>query len=172
MQKITVVGADSSAKTAIIISLNSSLEIISLRPDAVSFFKNQDDLVIYVTESVDRQIYNRLRASCKGLVLVSRTKLESSDLFIPIATLQNLAGCGILKEIQSLRDFIDKSLSDKLELSNLQRAVLSQLPKNFTEEEALLELSISRRTYYDTLAKLRLLYGVDKNWQLVQITQS
>jgi hypothetical protein len=174
MQKITVVGKDSAAKNAVIVSLNSTFQVTDLRPDEVSVNNISDtDLVIYVTDSQpDQQIFERLRAGYRALILISRVKLIGSDLFISIANFQNFATKGFLKEIQSLRDFVDRFYSDKPGLSDVQQLVISQLSKSSCEKEALSNLPISRRTYYIILSELRSLYGVSKNWQLIQLIQS
>lgn len=174
MRKITVVGEDSAAKNAVIVSLNSTLEVTRLLPEEVSVNNIGDtDLVIYVTESQpDQKILERLRIGYKLLILISKAKSIICDLFVSITIFQNLAMKGAFREIQSLRDFINRFYSDKSRLSDVQRSVISQLSKSSSEEEALSTLSISRRTYYAILSELRSLYGVSKNWQLIQTIQN
>jgi hypothetical protein len=174
MQKITVVGKDSAARTAVIIALNSNFKINDLLPEEVSVNNIGDaDLVIYVTElQPDPKILERLRIGYKLVILISKAKSIICDLSISIAIYQDLAMKGVLKEIQSLRDFIDRFYSNKLGLSDIQRSVISQLSKSSSEEEALSTLAISRRTYYVILSELRSLYGVSKNWQLIYLIQN
>jgi hypothetical protein len=174
MQKITVVGTDSAAKNAVVIALNSTFKVTNLLPEEVSANNiGETDLVIYVTESqLDRKLFDHLRRGYRGLILISKAKLMTCDLFLPVVNFQSFAAKGIFKEIQSLRDFISRFFSNKVGLSDIQRSVISQLSKSSSEEEALSTLSISRRTYYVILAELRSLYGVSKNWQLIQIIQN
>jgi hypothetical protein len=174
MRKITVVGKDSAVKNAVIVSLNATFQVTGLRPDEVNVNNIGDtDLVIYVTESQpDRQIFELLCAGHGALILISRVKLIGTDLFVSIAKFQDFATKEFLKEIQSLRDFIDRFYSNKPGLSDVQQLVISQLSKSSCEKEALSNLPISRRTYYMILSELRALYGVSKNWQLIQLIQS
>jgi hypothetical protein len=174
MQKITVVGADSAAKTAVIIALNSTFEVTNLLPEEVNFNNiGETDLVIYVTElQPDRKLFERLRKGYRGLILISKAKLMTCDLFLSVVNFQSFPAKGVFKEIQLLRDFIIRFFSNREGLSDIQRSVISQLSKSSSEEEALSTLSISRRTYYVILAELRSLYGVSKNWQLIQIIQN
>jgi hypothetical protein len=174
MQKITVVGESSAAKNAVIISLNSTLKIIDFLPEEVSTNNvGETDLVIYVTElHPDRQIFERLRTVYGGLILISRTKLRRSDFYLSDVNFHSLATKEVLKEIQSMRDFIDKFFSSRAELNDIQLSVINQLFEGSGEREVLSALSISRRTYYSILSELRSLYGVSKNWQLIQRIQN
>jgi hypothetical protein len=174
MQKITVMGEDSAAKNAVIIALNSTLQITDLCPNEASVNSIRElDLVIYVAEAQpDQQNFERLRKGCKGLILISRARLAGSDLFIPIGTFKDFSAKRVLEQVQTLRDFIDDFFPARIALNDIQRSVISQLSKSSSEKEALSKLAISRRTYYEVLSQLRALYGVGKNWQLVHLFQN
>lgn len=81
MQKITVVGKDSPAKTAVINALNSNPEIIDLRPDQIYLNNiNCANLIIYVSEEPDQCIIERLNSNSHLVILQSQHRAKLNDI--------------------------------------------------------------------------------------------
>jgi hypothetical protein len=179
MQKITIVGNDSAAKTALIIALSSpTLEIIDLRPGQIQTHISSvkaSKPAIYIDEEPDRQIIDRLHASIRSLVLIARynSTPNINDLFIPITAFQNFAAKGILKEIRAINKFFDQSQSGTPKLNDIQRKVFLQLGDvvDLSDENNWNSLHLSRSKYFNILEQLRMLIDVEKNWQLIHLAK-
>jgi hypothetical protein len=179
MQKITIVGNDSAAKTALIIALSSpTLEIIDLRPGQIQTHISSvkaSKLAIYVDEEPDRQIIDRLHGSVRSLVLIARynSTPNINDLFIPITAFQNFAAKGILKEIRAINKFFDHFQSGTPKLNDIQRKVFLQLGDvvDLSDENNWNSLHLSRSKYFNILEQLRMLVDVEKNWQLIHLAK-
>jgi hypothetical protein len=178
MQKITIVGNDSAAKTALIIALSPTLEVIDLRPGQIQAHISTirtNKLAIFIAEEPDRQIIDRLHGAVRSLVLIAKCNSTPNinDLFIPIATFQNLTAKGILKEIRAIKEFIDQSESRAPKLNDIQRKVFLQLGDvvDLSDENNWTSLHLSRSKYFNILEQLRMLIDVEKNWQLIHLAK-
>jgi hypothetical protein len=82
MKKITVVGTDSAAKTAVIIALRSNFKVIDLRPEQIDIKNiNSAGLVVYVDEEPDQHNIRRLNFNSRSLILQSQSRsLNLSDI--------------------------------------------------------------------------------------------
>lgn len=170
MQKITVLGKDSAAKTAVIIALNPTIEIIDLCPEQIHVSNiKATSLAIYIAEEADQQIIDRLHGRFKSIILIAEDNSTPNinDLFIPIAAFQNFATKGILKEIRAIKEFISR----KPKLTDTQQKVFFQLSKGLSDEDNWNYLHLSRSKYFNILEQLRMLYDVEKNWQLTQLAR-
>jgi hypothetical protein len=178
MQKITIVGKDSDAKNALIIALSPTFEIIDLRPGQIQAHASSikiNELAILVAEDPDRKIIDRLHGCARSLILIAKynSTPNINDLFIPIATFQNFAAKGILREVQAIKEFIDESQSHVPKLNEIQQKVFLQL-RNITDlsdENNWKSLHLSRSKYFSILEQLRMLIDVEKNWQLIHLAK-
>lgn len=178
MQKIIIVGNDSVAKTALVIALNSTLEITDLRPGQIQAHINSikaSKTVIFVAEEPDRQTIDRLHGLVKSLILIARynSTPNINDLFVLIAPFQSFTAKGILKEIRAIREFIDQSQSQTPRLNEIQQKVFSRLGEvtDLSDENNWNLLHLSRSKYFNILEQLRMLLDVEKNWQLIQLAR-
>jgi hypothetical protein len=166
MQKITIVGNDSAAKILLRSSLDLGFDILDLLPEELNISNiGSADWVIYVTESVDKQTFERLRIGHKSLILVSAKDRSNTDLFIPITNFQNSATEEILEGIRSINEFFVRS--SIANLSEDHKKVLDLLIAGGSEGENLEHLDFGRSKYFAIQKELRIVLGTHKNWQLV-----
>jgi hypothetical protein len=177
MQKITVMGKDSLAKTAIIIALSPTIEVIDLRPEQINTRISAikaSTVTIYIDEEPDQQIIDRLHGSVRSVVLIAghNDTPNINDLFIPITTFQNFATKGIMKEIRAIKEFIIQPKS-KPKLNDTQQKVFLQLAEglDLSDEKNWQCIHLSRSKFFKILEQLRMLYDVEKNWQLIQLAK-
>jgi hypothetical protein len=165
MKELTIVGEASPAKTVLIASLDLSFHVVDLLPEELNINNiGTTDLVIYVTQSVDEQVFERLRIGHKSLILVSATDLANTDLFILIANFQNSVTQEVLEGVRSIKEFIDRL--SILNLSKDHLKVLDLLMAGGSEEDNLKHLDFGRSKYFAIQKELRLFLGTHKNWQL------
>jgi hypothetical protein len=166
MQKITIAGKDSDAKSVLISSLDLSFQIKNLLPEELNISNiGAADVVIYVTDLIDIHTFERLRIGHKSLILISAVDRSDTDFFIPIANFRNSITEEILQGIRSIKEFIVQS--SIANLSEDHKKVLDLLIAGGSEGEHLKHLDFGRSKYFAILRELRLVLGTQKNWQLV-----
>jgi hypothetical protein len=164
MQKITIVGNDSTAKTIVRSSLDLVFEILDLLPEQLSINNiGTTESVVYITDLVDDRTFERLRIGHKSLILISTTKSTNTDLFIQIADFQSVTD-KILKRVRLIKAFVD--LSTGRELSEEHKKLHKLLIERRSPEYIMNTLGIRKTKYFAMEKELRLLLGVEKNWQL------
>jgi hypothetical protein len=111
MKELTIVGEISPAKTILRSSLDLSFCIKDLLPRELNVGNiGTTDSVIYIAESVDEQVFERLRIGYKSLILVSVQDVKSADLYLPIANFQDFLCEKILEGVRLIKDFSDRSI--------------------------------------------------------------
>jgi hypothetical protein len=176
MQKITVMGKDSLAKTAIIIALNPTTEVIDLRPEQInnriSAIK-ASSVAIYIDEEPDQQIIDRLHGSVRAIILIARRNgiPNINDLFIPITPFQGASTKGVIKEIRAIKKFIQPQKD--LKLNDIQAKVFLRLfhVTDLSDKNNWESIHLSRSKFFSILEQLRMLFDVEKNWQVIQLAQ-
>jgi hypothetical protein len=171
MKELTIVGEISPAKTILRSSLDLSFCIKDLLPRELNVGNiGTTDSVIYIAESVDEQVFERLRIGYKSLILVSVQDVKSADLYLPIANFQDFLCEKILEGVRLIKDFSDRSIVSDLSEDHLR--VLNLLTAGRSEEENLKDLGFGRSKYFAIKRELRIYLGANKNWQLaVQASQ-
>jgi hypothetical protein len=171
MKEVTIVGEISPAKTILRSSLDLTFCVKDLLPKELNVGNiGTTDLVVYIAESVDEKVFERLRISHKSLILVSAEDAENTDLYIPIANFQNFLTEKILEGVRLIKDFSDRSIISNLSEDHLR--VLNLLTAGGSEEDNLKDLGFGRSKYFTIKKELRIYLGANKNWQLaVQASQ-
>jgi hypothetical protein len=173
--KIIVLGKDSVAKTAVIIALNPNTEIIDLQcsKQLQGSSTKTTTLAIYIEEEPNQQIIDQLHGIFKSIILIARKNISPNinDLFVCIGIFEDFTAKSILEEIRVIREFISKSQSLSPRLNNIQQRVFLELAKGLPDEVNWRYLNLSRSKYFSILEQLRMLYDVEKNWQLVQLSK-
>jgi hypothetical protein len=176
MQKITVMGKDSLAKTAIIIALSPTIEVIDLRPEQINTRISAikaSTVTIYIDEEPDQQIIDRLHGSVRAIILIARRNgiPNINDLFIPIAPFQGASTKGVIKEIRAIKKFIQPQKD--LKLNDIQAKVFLRLfhVTDLSDKNNWESIHLSRSKFFSILEQLRMLFDVEKNWQVIQLAQ-
>ncbi len=171
MKKITIVGAASPAKIVIRTALDLSFDVLDLLPEELSINNiGTTDLVIYIGESVDEQVFERLRIGYETLILVSTAESESldADFFIQSCDFQKSDIEKIIEGNRSMKEFIDKSTWT--ELSEEHKKFLAVLREGELEgrshKENMIRLGIGKTKYKGLQKELKTLLGAGKNYQI------
>lgn len=177
MQKITIVGKDSAAKSAVIVALSEEIDIIHLPVHKISTtFTTESKLVIYITNAqLNHHIIDRLHETYESMILVSPVSsfpLRDSDLLVSIAPFESFQTELILKKILSIRRFIHRLNPLFPTLTDIQLQVLEKYYKGFSKEKAAASLNMSARTYQNTLTDVRILFGVPTNREIIHLVST
>jgi hypothetical protein len=164
MKKITIVGSTSPEKIIIRASLDFAFGILDLLPEQLNINNiGTTDAVVYITDLVDDRTFERLRIGHRLLILISTTKLTNTDLFIQIADFQSVTD-KILKRVRLIKEFVD--LNTGRELSEEHKKLHKLIIERRSPQYIMDTLGIRKTKYFAMEKELRLLLGVEKNWQL------
>jgi hypothetical protein len=164
MKKLTIVGSTSPEKIIIRTSLDLAFEILDLLPEQLSISNiGTTDSVVYITDLVDDRTFERLRLGHKSLILISTTKSPNADLSIQIADFQSVTD-KILKRVRLISEFVN--LNTGRDLSEDHKKLHKLIIERRSPEYIMNTLGIRKTKYFAMEKELRLLLGVEKNWQL------
>jgi hypothetical protein len=173
MQKITIVGNDSAAKNALMIALDPIGRVIDLQPEQITK-DNISPISIYVDKDPSQQVIDALEASPKFILVAKNNNSYSNfgiGLFIPIKIFQTFGNREAITYIRLIREYINRSDSRRPKLDENQRRVFNQLAKNLLDQENCDALAMGRSNYFVVIKQLKILYGVDDKWRLIQLSQ-
>jgi hypothetical protein len=172
MQKIAILSDHHAAKVAIASSIArcSDFQAVTLHLNEISSMKTDEvSIVVYIcARDPDVAVIKKLRRVGKALILIASIDLHS-DLFIPIEVFMIQDSIlGLLEQVCRLKDFLEAKIDRAPKLTDLQRNTLCSYCSCKSLSESLLELGIGRSLYFETLAELRCVLGVQGNCELRQ----
>jgi hypothetical protein len=168
--QITVVGKDSTAKNAVIMALDPIGRIIDLQPE--HFTKDSiNPVAIYIDKEPNASLVASLVASAKFILIAKNNSHLNTGLFIPIRVFQSFGNREAIAYVRLIREYINRSDTQQPKLDENQQRVFNQLAANLSDQENCDALAMGRSNYFVVIKQLKILYGVDDKWRLLQLSQ-
>jgi hypothetical protein len=168
--QITVVGKDSAAKNAVMIAFDPIGRIIDLQPEQLTK-DSINPIAIYVDKDPIDSLVASLGTSAKFVLIAKNNSHLNTGLFIPIRIFHSFGNKEAITYTRIIREYIYRSDSRRPKLDENQQRVFDQLAKNLSDQENCDDLAMGRSNYFVVIKQLKILYGTDDKWRLIQLSQ-